>query len=237
MTGQAEGLPPIAGGRVLLDPRELGPNPNLPGTVWDAFALIPSQSLPRRGAKPIARLMALGHALSSDSIRSGALSEIKSLLHSQLDGLRISYKSKFDDAIQEILDVHVNTVSGKVGGEGVDVVSRIIAADERAIRTGFEEAKRVFGRDVTNSYLSYLMDTDPDDDDPRVAIAALATVPEIRDRIDSEATRIFDEWYGQSRVAIKALNDVRRQKPSGRLLGLSRWSSGTRSNGNWALDV
>lgn len=212
MTGQAEGLPPIAGGRVLLDPRELGPNPDLPDAVWDAFLSIPSQSLPRRGAKPIARLMALGHALSRDEIRPGALAEIKSLLHAQMDGLRISYRAKFEEAVQEILDVHVQTVSGTYGDEGVEVASRIIAADERAIRTGFEEAKRVFGRDITTSYLSYLMDSDPNDDDPRVTIAALATVPEVRDRIDQEATRIFDDWYGQSRVSIKARSDARRQE-------------------------
>lgn len=211
MTGQADELPPISGGRVLLDPRELGPNPNLPAEVWGAFASIPSQSLPRKGAKPVARLMAFGHALSMDEIRPGALAEIKDLMHRMLDGLQKIYEAKFLSAVQDILDVRVNTVSGKVGDDNVGVISRIIAADERAIRTGFENAKRVFGRDVANSYLNHLLETD-DDDDPRIAIAALATLPEVWDRVNEEAIRVFDEWFSESRVAIKSLSDVRRQE-------------------------
>lgn len=210
MTGQAEGLPPISGGRILLDPRELQPNPNLPSEVWDAFTSIPSQSLPRKGAKPVGRLMAFGHALSLDGIRPGALSEIRTLIHGMLDGLQKMYQAKFSAAVQEILDVRVNTISGKVGGDKVEVVSRIIAADERAIRTGFEEAKRVFGHDIASSYLNHLMDSD--DDDPRVAIAALASLPDVRDRVNEEAIRVFDEWFSESRVAIKSLTDVRRQE-------------------------
>jgi hypothetical protein len=210
MTGQAEGLPPISGGRILLDPRELGPNPNLPDQVWESFTSIPSQTLPRRGAKPVARLMAFGHALSMDGIRPGALAEIRTSIHGMLDGLQKMYQAKFLAAIQDILDVRVNTISGKVGGNNVEVVSRVIAADERAIRTGFEEAKRVFGRDISNSYLNHLMDSD--DDDPRIAIAALASLPEVWDRINEEAIRVFDEWFGENRVAIKSLTDVRRQE-------------------------
>jgi len=210
MTGQAEGLPPISGGRILLDPRELGPNPNLPDQVWEAFTSIPSQTLPRKGAKPVARLMAFGHALSMDGIRPGALAEIKTSMHGMLDGLQKMYRAKFMAAIQDILDVRVNTISGKVGGDNVEVVSRVIAADERAIRTGFEEAKRVFGRDIANSYLDHLMDSD--DDDPRIAIAALASLPEVWDRINEEAIRVFDEWFSENRVAIKSLTDVRRQE-------------------------
>lgn len=210
MTGQADELPPISGGRVLLDPRELGPNPNLPDEVWDAFASIPSQSLPRKGAKPVARLMAFGHALSMDEIKPGALAEIRDLMHGMLDGLQKMYEAKFLSAVQEILDVRVNTVSGKVGNDSVGVISRIIAADERAIRTGFENAKRIFGRDIANSYLDHLLESD--DDDPRIAIAALATLPEVWDRVNEEASRVFDEWFSESRVAIKALRDVRRQE-------------------------
>jgi len=212
MTGQAEGLPPISGGRILLDPRELEPNPELPAEVWDAFTSIPSQSLPRKGAKPVGRLMAFGHALSLDGIRPGALSEIKTLMHGMLDGLQKMYQAKFFAAVQDILDVRVNTISGKVGGDNVEVVSRIIAADERAIRTGFEEARRTFGHDIAGSYLDHLMDSDDDDDDPRIAIAALASLPDVRDRVNEEAIRVFDEWFSESRVAIKSLTDVRRQE-------------------------
>lgn len=212
MTGQVDGLPPISGGRVLIDPRELRPNSVIPQSVWDAFTKIPSQSLPRRGAKPIARLNAFAHALSSDGILTGALTEVKKKIHSVMDGLQKMYPEKFTEAVDEILAVHINSISGQVGGTEVQVASRIIAADERAIRTGFEEAKRVFGRDIANSYLSYLMENEPEVDDPRIAIAALASIPEVLHRVDEEAVRIFDEWSDASRISIKALSDARQQE-------------------------
>jgi hypothetical protein len=210
MTGQIDGLPPISGGRVLLDPRELKPNPNLPDKVWKTFGSIPSQLLPRKGAKPVPRLLAFGQALSMDGIRPGSLADIKTRMHGLLDGLRIIYQPKFAAAIQEILEVRVDTISGKVGGSAVAVTSRLIAADERAIRAAFEDSKRVLGRDIANSYLRHLVDAG--DEDPRITIAALSSIREVWDRVDEEAARVFEDWFSESRLAIKSLSDIRRRE-------------------------
>jgi hypothetical protein len=212
MTGQVEGLPPIGGGRVLIEPRELKPNAKLDARVWSTFAQIPSQTIPRRGAKPITRLMAFAHALSTDGVRINALAQAHQKMHAMLDGLQKIYAEEFESAVQEILTLRLSTISGEFGGDQVSITARSIAADERAIQGAFEESKRVFGRDITKSYLTKLMALDSTGRDYRVDISALASLQNVRQRVDEEAVRLFDEWFSEGRIAIKALSDARREE-------------------------
>ena len=92
------------------------------------------------------------------------------------------------------------------------------AADDRAIRTGFEAAKKAFGADIAQSYVNHLAGPDDeasDDDGLReayVRAAALATVKEVRDKVDLEALELTDRLFAEHRVAIKELPDVRQQE-------------------------
>ena len=91
-------------------------------------------------------------------------------------------------------------------------------ADDRAIRTGFEAAKKAFGADIAQSYVNHLAGPDDeasDDDGLReayVRAAALATVKEVRDKVDLEALELTDRLFAEHRVAIKELPDVRQQE-------------------------
>src|SRR6185436_8039327 len=90
MTGQIDGLPPIGGGRVLIDGRELGPNAAIGDDVWAAFDALPTQTVPQRGAKPVKRLVSLAQALSADGLRAAAIFDTTKTVHALLDGQAIA---------------------------------------------------------------------------------------------------------------------------------------------------
>lgn len=215
MTGQIDGLPPIGGGRVLVDGRELGPNPTIGDDVWTAYDALPTQAVPQRGAKPVKRLVALAHALSADGLRHDALKEATTSLHNWLDGYAIVHANEVAHAVNEIRAVHVQTLTGRTGQSGVTYSTRSVAADDRAIRSALDEAKRVFGADVARSYVNHLVDSaGGGDDDLReayVRTSALATVKPLREKIDRDADELVGRWFSEHRVAILGLTDVRQQ--------------------------
>jgi hypothetical protein len=74
------------------------------------------------------------------------------------------------------------------------------------------------GTDIAQSYVNHLAgpeDKASNDDGLReayVRAAALATVKEVRERVDLEALELTDRLFAEHRVAIKELPDVRQQK-------------------------
>ena len=216
MTGQIDGLPPIGGGRVLIDGRELGPNPNIGDDVWAAFDALPTQAVPQRGSKPVKRLVALAQALSADGLRPRALADATAKLHELLDDYAVLHAEEVAEAVEEIRAVHIQTLKGKTGETGVTYTTRTVAADDRAIRTGLEEAKRVFGADVALSYVNHLVDSSGADDeelrDAFVRVSALATVKPMREAIDRDADELVGTWFAEHRHAILGLTDERQQE-------------------------
>src|SRR6185436_12911790 len=55
MTG-AETGETLPGRRILINPREMKPNPSIPEDVWQKLLSLPSQTLPKRQARPVKRL-------------------------------------------------------------------------------------------------------------------------------------------------------------------------------------
>ncbi|OBG96900.1 type III restriction endonuclease subunit R [Mycobacterium sp. E3251] len=217
LTGELEDMPGSTK-KTVLDGKELLPNPAVPERVWERWGALPTQTLPQRGARPVKRLVALAQALSADGVRPGALSAIEEELHRILDAYATRYKNQLDSAIQEVWDVHVQEIAGRFGKTGLTYTEFVEFADDRAILTGFEAAKKAFGADISQSYVNYLAGPDDpgaDDDGLReayVRAAALATVKEVRDKVDVEATELTAKLFAQHRVALKELPDVRQQE-------------------------
>jgi hypothetical protein len=134
-----------------------------------------------------------------------------------VDAYATRYSPKLDSAIKEVWAVHVKEIAGHYGEEGLSYAEFIERADDRAIRSGFEAAKKAFGADIAQSYVNHLAgpdDESSDDDGLREAYArtaALATVKEVRDKVDLEALELTDRLFAEHRVAIKGLPDVRQQ--------------------------
>ena len=217
LTGDLESMP---GGekKIVIDGRELGPNPNVPNAVWDLWEILPTQTMPQRGARPVKRLVALAQALSADGVRPGALKEVERELRTILDAYATRYAKQLDAAIQEVWDVQVKEISGRYGRTGLTYNEFVERADDRAIRTGFEAARKAFGADIAQSYVNHVAGPDDDgaDDDglreAYVRAAALANVKEVREKVDSEALELTEKLFADHRVAIKALPDDRQQE-------------------------
>lgn len=213
LTGQLSEMPGSAGKKVLLDGRTLVPNPEVSEAVWQAWDALPTETLPQRGARPIKRLVTLAQSLSADGLRPGALKEVEDELHAVLDGYATRYAKQLDEAVKEVWAVQVQQIAGRVGKTGLTYQEFVERADDRAIRTGFEGAKKAFGADIAQSYVDHQVGPNDDDEALREAFvrtAALATVKEAREKIDQESTEITDKWFTEHRVAIKGLTDDRQ---------------------------
>jgi hypothetical protein len=212
LTGQLSEMPGSAGKKVLLDGRALMPNPAISEAVWEAWDALPTETLPQRGARPIKRLVTLAQALSLDGLRPGALKEVETEMHAVLDAYATRYAKQLDEAVKEVWDVEVQEIAGRVGKAGVTYREFVERADDRAIRSGFEVAKKAFGADIAQSYVNHVAGTDDDDDlrDAYVKAAALAVVKEAREKVDRDAIELTTKWFDEHRVGIKSLVDDRQ---------------------------
>lgn len=202
------------GRRVLLAPVDMDVNPTIGEEVWKAFEALPSQTLPRKAARPVRRLSALAQALSRDGLRPHARREAYRILFNRLDGLMVQHRASVAAASNGILQVEGETlVAHVIGGEVRDQVAFVEAADELSVEADFQAAGRVFTADLARKYADHLAEADGDDDglfDAHVKVAALAQVEGVANELDREAERICTQWFDEHRVAIKDLSDERR---------------------------
>jgi len=201
------------GQRVLFDPVPAIPNLNLPEAVWEVFDALPSQSLPRRTAKPVARLMRLATELNNDGIRGGAIGEAQSLLVLVLKGQEVQHADAIVAARKDIETMDgEELIASLANGVTIAPATFSVAADYRAIRQSYKEAARVFGPAVAGAFVDDVAGVEADEDDLRdayVRLASLALVPAIASALALEAERLSTNWLAQSRVARSGLADAR----------------------------
>ncbi len=201
---------------MLLDGRQLGPNPQIPESVWECWDALPTLTVPQRGARPVKRLVALAERLSSDGVRPGALKEVEEELHTILDTYATRYAKQLQEAVFEVWAVRGQSIAGTVGVKQLVYSDFVERADDRAIRVAFDAARKAFGADIAQSYVNHLAGPDDDaDDDLRhayVQTSALATVTEVRVKVDKEADELAVAWFARHRVEIKALPDEHQQQ-------------------------
>lgn len=214
LTGQASDVaPPMK--KAVIDECLLTPNRALPAAVWDAWDALPTKTIPQRGAAPVKRLVSLAMALSSDGLRPGAVAEAEGEMHRVLDAAQVRHPHLLTRAVNEIWAVRGQSISGRVGHDGLTYQDFVERADDRAIQVGFSDAKKAFGADVAQSYVNHLTDGQDDDDslrDAYVTTSALAIIPDVRAGIDREADNLASAWFAEYRVAIKGLTDERQQE-------------------------
>ncbi|MHB8539266.1 MAG: DEAD/DEAH box helicase family protein [Candidatus Dormibacteria bacterium] len=217
LTGELDAMPGAAK-KVVLDGKELGPNPAIPAAVWDLWESLPTETLPQRGARPVKRLVALAMGLAGDGLRPGALKEVEQAIHRRLDGSAATYAPEFEKGIQEVWEVHLQEIAGRYGLGPLTYRQFVERADDRAIRAGFETAKRAFGADVALSYLDHVAVPDRDDADDDglreayVKATALAALKKVREEVDWDALEMTRRLFAEHRVALKGLPDARQQE-------------------------
>ena len=213
------------GRRVLFAPIDMNANPTIPEAVWRVFDRLPSQTLPRKAARPVLRLSALAHALSRDGLRANARKDAYQSLFAKLDGLVAQHKTEVAAASKGILQIDGGTLVARVvGGQVLNQEGFVEVADELSVQSDFQAASRVLTADLARAYAEHLAEGNEGDDglfDAHVKVAALTKVAGVSEELDREADGLFQKWFDNYRVAIKGLVDERRSVYD-EIMGMSR---------------
>ena len=212
---------PPSGGRILVNPVEMKPNPAASAAVWEAFESLPSQTRPQRGAKPAKRLTALAHELASDGILPDAGKLAHAEMHKALDKFQESEKAKIEAKRKAVLTVDGKTVVADLKGKKKSFDDFWEDADMAVIDDAYRRAARIFSPDISRTYtdfLAYKVAT-PDEPDEfeeaivegRVSIAALGLVMEVQAYFDAEADKLAKAWLAKYGNEIKKLTDDRKE--------------------------
>lgn len=226
-TGQGDdGTGETGGGegrRVLFAPKDMQPNLAIPNFVWAAFDRLPSQTLPRKAARPVRRLTVLAQALSRDGLRERALHEAYQRLFARLDGLVAEYAEQVEANSDAILAVEGEVIVAGVGEAKLTAAGGFIEiADDRAIQAEFRDAGRILTPELAKRYADRLASDDDDALlDAHIKVAALARIPQVPEELDRAADELAIQWFDEQRKAIKTLSDE-RQAVYAEIKGMSR---------------
>lgn len=208
-----EGGDPI-GPRVTFKTEDFGVNETIPDEVWAAFDELPSQTVPRRGGRPVSRFTGLGAALARDGLLTDAHTQAVAELVSFLKSQAVRYESQLDEAIDDLLEMSGETlaIGQGIGGQVISGTSTFaLRADDRAIEADFRTAKRALTPQLATAYAEVLEKSYQDGYfEAHLRTAALARIPEVVEALDAEADRLFQQWNARHRVEIKGLPDERR---------------------------
>lgn len=198
--------------RLLIAPKDMEANASVSDAIWSVFDELPSETVPRRGARPTRRLNGLAHALAYDGLLPDARKQANEQMLDVLDGLAARYAKKVTEKIDDITTLSAETIIAHVQSGMLSVgTSFSELADERTVDAEFKSASRVLGAALASTYADRLEDVYDDGYfTAHLRVAALAKVEEVSPEVDRAAFDITEDWFGRFRVAIKGLPDDRR---------------------------
>lgn len=206
-------------GRILINPKEMKPNPNVPEAVWAKFVSLPSQVRPQRGAKPAIRLTALAHELASDGLLSGAGGKAHAAMHKVLDDFIAAREHEFAAKRTSVLTVDGRTIIADLlrGHTNDDVFQ--VEADDAVVGDAYRRSARILSPDIARTYTIERArrkpEADEDFDDAlieaREDVAALHLLDSLQNFFDAEAKKLSDEWLAMNRDRIRQLPDDRQE--------------------------
>ena len=216
MTGESGDL--LLGRRVLLNPKEMHPNPDMPEDVWKIFSSLPSQTIPKQQSKPVKRLTALSHELAADGLFPDAGKKVHAELHKVLDGIRVRYSDKIGDARESVLTVEGMTVTANTNTLEKTFNQFIDEADYRVIEDAYRTTARGISPDLARSYSEHLADMHTEAEhaednliEAHTIVAAMGLVPAIIEDLETEADKLSKKWLNEFRIQIKNLSDERQE--------------------------
>jgi len=207
----------LPGRRVLINPREMSPNPAVPKEVWDKLLSLPSKKLPKKQARPIKRLTALAHELAADGILPDAGKSAHERLHALLDQAQQDLSDAISEARQSVLFVEGKTARAEVHTSKMTFDDFVEDADLAVIEDAYKRASRMISPDLAKTYSEHLANSNEDASDEEEAlieahtdVAAIGLVSAIKDVLEKEAERLANDWLTNHDAAIKALSDERQ---------------------------
>jgi type III restriction enzyme len=203
--------------RILIQPVELQPNPAIPQAVWDKLVSLPSQSLPKRTARPVKRLTALAHELAQDGLLPDAGKKAHAAMHKVLDDIRADLASEITKAREDVLKVEGQTLQANIATQEKSFNEFVEVADYAVIEDAYRRAARIISPDLAITYSEHLAALNQDVEDEEEAlieahtdIAALGLIDTVKVRLEQAAEALANEWLAEYQEAVSSLKDERR---------------------------
>lgn len=200
-------------GRILINPHEMKPNPDVPETVWEKFVSLPSQTRPQRGAKPAIRLTALAHELACDGLLPDAGGNAHAAMHKMLDEFILERAEAFAEKRASVMTVEGRTIIADLKtGETKDGQFQA-DADDAVVGDAFRRTARIISPDIARTYTMERAKRKPEADidfddaliEAREDVAALHLLENLQVLFDAEAKALSDKWLTKHRDRIKEL--------------------------------
>lgn len=206
-------------GRILVNPKEMKPNPAVPEQVWEKFVSLPSQTRPQRGAKPAIRLTALAHELASDGLLAGAGGKAHAAMHKVLDDFIANNERAFTDKRAAVMTVDGRTIIAHMKTGMLQDGFFQAEADEAVVEDAYRRSARIISPDIARTYTVERAKRKPEaeedfDDaliEAREDVAALHLMENLQVIFDAEAKALSDSWFDKYRDRIKALPHDRQE--------------------------
>jgi hypothetical protein len=214
--GEAGDSPPVT--RILINPKEMKPNPSVPDGVWAKFLSLPSQSRPQRGARPARRLTALAHELAADDLLPDAGKKAHAELHIVLDAAFVRYATEIAAKRNAVMVVEGRSLRADLQGRSKTFNQFLEDADFAVIDDAYRRSARALSPDIVRTYVPVLASRKDDSDPPdleafveaRADVAALGMVEDVVRSFDAEADKLARAWLDKYRIAMKDLSDERQ---------------------------
>ena len=216
--GVDEGDSALTGRKVLVNPIEVKPNPDISEDLWSKLETLASQTLPKKIAKPIKRLTSLAHELASDNLIDDAGKKAHNLLHEALERAKSTYADEIKKARESVLVMEGKSLKTNLKDQKKSFDEFIEDADYTVINDAFRRAARGLSPDLAKTYAIYLAEKNDDTDSKEEAlmeahtnIAAMGLVTNIQTNIDAAADSIAKQWLYDHKAAINKLSDERKE--------------------------
>lgn len=151
--------------RILIKPIDVTPNPDIAEEVWEKLLSLPSQTLPKKQARPVKRLTALAHELAVDGLLPGAGAKAHAEMHKVLDQAQATYADRIKAARAAVLTVEGTTLSANIETQVKTFNDFVEAADYAVIEDAYKRAARVISPDLARTYAEHLAAKDEDAED------------------------------------------------------------------------
>lgn len=200
-------------GRILINPKEMKPNPAASEAVWEKFVSLPSQTRPQRGAKPAIRLTALAHELASDGLLPGAGGKAHAAMHKVLDNFIAERAEAFADKRAMVMTVEGRTIIADIQSGKTTDGSFKADADDAVIGDAYRRTARIVSPDIARTYTLERAKQKPEAEndldealiEAREDVAALHLMENLQVVFDAEAKKMADVWFAKYRDPIKGL--------------------------------
>lgn len=205
--------------RVLINAKDMLPNPAASEDVWKKFTSLPSQTRPQRGAKPPVRLTMLAQALVDDELLEDAGQKAHATMHKFLDKLVSDKGDEFAEKRKAVLTVEGRTIIADMIASETTTKTFQAEADTVVVDDAYRRAARVLSPDIARTYteLRAKRNQDAEDDfeaallEAREDVAAIGLLENLQIAYDAEAMRASDEWLAKYKDKIKKLTDDRQE--------------------------